>query len=210
MLFTDRHEAGVKLAEALKQYTDLDDTIVLALPRGGVVIAYEVAQALHIPLDIFLVRKLGVPGQEELAFGAIASGGVSQMNEEIVRLSKLSQTDIDRVVAKEQAELSRREKVYRQGKPLLDLMDKTVILVDDGIATGATLMAAIAGLRQICSLKQCIVAVPVVPASTVSHLTKQVDEMICLHVADDFVCIGQYYLNFSQVDDAEVLRLLHR
>lgn len=208
MQFKDRHEAGGKLADALQEYKGAPDTLVLGLPRGGVVIADEVARALQLPLDVFLVRKLGVPDQEELAFGAIASGGITCFNQDIIALGHVSEAAQQQVIAREQQELERRDMVYRQGRAFPDLTDKTVILVDDGIATGATLTAAIRGLRAQYQPHQIIIAVPVAPAENIEKLRQEVDEVICLHAATFFASIGQFYFNFEQVEDEEVLQLL--
>ncbi|MEE9451401.1 MAG: phosphoribosyltransferase [Gammaproteobacteria bacterium] len=210
MQFKDRHEAGKALAKALLAYKQLNDAIVLGLPRGGVVMAYEIAVALKLPLDVFLVRKLGVPGQEELAFGAIASGGITYLNEDIVRSCAMSESAKAHMIQQEQKELIRRDQVYRQGREFPDLQDKTVILVDDGIATGATLLAAVRGLRKTQQPDKIITAVPVAPSSAVKKLRSEVDKMICLLIPEFFSSIGQFYVNFEQVEDEEVLQLLKK
>jgi len=207
MLFEDRREAGQALAENLKTYANRPDVMVLALPRGGVPVAYEVAKALNAPLDIFLVRKLGVPGHEELAMGAIATGGVRVLNENIVRGLGISKDVIDAVIAQEQRELERREKLYRGGRPFPDLRGRTVILVDDGLATGATMSAATTALRKLQSAR-LVVAVPVGVAETCDQFRAQVDEIICAMTPEPFFGVGRWYQDFSQTTDAEVGDLL--
>lgn len=208
MVFLDREAAGRKLVRLLGAYTGTKNLIVLGLPRGGVPVAFEVAAALEAPLDVFVVRKLGVPEQPELAFGAIA-GGVRFINEEIVRAVRLSEEAIERVAAREQEELQRRERVYRRGRPPLQLEGKTVILVDDGIATGASMQAAIAALRLL-KPQHIVLAVPVAAASAVRRLRSLVDEFVCLYRPMVFYGIGQFYENFEQVSDEEVVALLRR
>lgn len=205
----DRVAAGAALAEELSGYRARDDVILLALPRGGVPVAYEIASALNVRLDLVLVRKLGLPFHDELAMGAIASGGVRVMNEEVVRAYSVSDEDIETVVAKEQAELDRRNRAYRGDRPLPDLKGQCVILVDDGIATGATMLAAIDAVRQqqVAELK---VAVPVAPSDTIARLSKQADEVICLATPEPFYAIGGWYAEFGQVSDEEVLELIQR
>lgn len=205
----DRVAAGAALAEELSDYRARDDVILLALPRGGVPVAYEIASALNVRLDLVLVRKLGLPFHDELAMGAIASGGVRVMNEEVVRAYSVSDEDIETVAAKEQAELDRRNRAYRGDRPLPDLKGQCVILVDDGIATGATMLAAIDAVRQqqVAELK---VAVPVAPSDTIARLSKQADEVICLATPEPFYAIGGWYAEFGQVSDEEVLELIQR
>lgn len=207
MIFQDRTEAGQKLADALKHYAGRDDVIVLAIPRGGVTVAFEVARALRAPLDVFVLRKLGVPWQEELAFGAIAGGGVRVLDEEVVRIERLSPAQVEAVTAKEQRELERRERVYRGDRPPLDVQGRTVILVDDGIATGSSMRAGIAALKRM-KPGRVVVAVPVAPPGTVERLRRTVDEFICLHEPEALYAVGQYYLDFSPVSDEEVTHLL--
>lgn len=205
--FQNRIEAGQYLAQALKFYSNRNDVVVLALPRGGVPVASEVAIGLHATLDLLLVRKLGAPWQEELAMGAIASGGIRILNESIVSSLSVSDQAIEDIAAKEQRELERREQVYRGARTRVKVTGKQVILVDDGIATGATMRAAIAALRQQNPAK-IIVAVPVAPAETVSELNTEADEVICLAMPDPFTAIGKFYTDFSQVSDSEVKQLL--
>jgi putative phosphoribosyl transferase len=205
--FDDRREAGRLLALQLQRYLDDPDAVVLALPRGGVPIGYEIAMALHLPLDICLVRKLGVPGQEELAMGAIAPNGVLVLNREVLRSLNLDQTVVDSIAAMEQQELERRQSVYRGEQQALSVQDRTVILVDDGIATGSTLRAAIAVLKQQ-SPQRMIVAVPVAPPSTKQFLETLVDEVVCLLIPEALNSIGQWYRDFSQTSDQEVCQLL--
>lgn len=205
--FQNRFDAGDRLASRLQSYQNDPDTIVLALPRGGVPVASRIAKRLGLPLDIFVVRKLGVPFQEELAMGAIASGDVVFFNKKIIHDLRISETDIQHVVASEKAELSRREKKYRQNRPFPKLLKKNVILVDDGIATGASMHTAIIALRKF-SPKKIILAVPVAPRETVSAFSVLADEMICLYPADIFYGVGAFYEDFSQTTDEEVLALL--
>lgn len=205
--FTDRREAGITLAEHLKNYANNPDVIVLALPRGGVPVAYEVAKALNVPLDVFIVRKLGVPGHEELAMGAIASGGTVIFNEEIIQSLFISKEAIERVTQSEEEELKRRELMYRGKRPFPDLKDKIIILVDDGIATGATMRAAIKGLykREPANI---VVAIPVAALSTYEEMSDLVDKIICPLKPVNFYAVGLWYMDFSQTSDAEVSELL--
>ncbi len=207
MLFKDRRAAGQVLAEELAAYANRPDALVLALPRGGVPVAFEVAKALNAPLDVFLVRKLGVPGQEELAMGAIASGGVRVLNEDVVRSLNLSEATIDQVAAKEQQELERRERLYRDDRPAPDVRDRTVILVDDGLATGATMRAAVTALRQQ-QPARIVVAVPISSPETCHDFENEVDEIICAQTPQPFYSVGLWYNNFSQTTDEEVRDLL--
>jgi predicted phosphoribosyltransferase len=207
--FSNRAEAGRQLAEKLEKYSGADDLIVLGLPRGGVPVAYEVAKRLRAPLDVFIVRKLGVPGFEELAAGAIASGGVRVLNEDVVRAIPYASEAIEAVTAKETAELERREQIYREGRPAPELRDKIVILVDDGLATGATMRAAVKALRQRGAAK-IVVAVPVGPPDTCREVAQQADETICLSTPPFFQAVGQYYEDFSQTSDDDVRDLLAR
>ncbi len=203
----DRRAAGRALAEALGRYAGRKDVIVLALPRGGVPVAAEIARGLDVPLDVMLVRKLGAPWQPELAMGAIASGGVRVMNDEVVRGMGISPEAIEQVAQEELKELERRERAYRGNRPWPDLTDKTVILVDDGLATGATMHAAIDAVRAQ-NPAQIVVAVPVAPPDTVRALEPLVDEVVCLFQPEPFMAIGQWYQDFSQLTDAEVQALL--
>lgn len=206
-LYRDRSEAGQVLATMLKHYADRQDVLVLALPRGGVPVAYEVAKALHAPLDVFLVRKLGVPGHEELAMGAIATGGVRVINQEVVRMLHIPDEVIDAVTAREQQELRRREHLYRDDLPPPHVQGRTVILIDDGLATGSTMRAAVAALRQQHPAR-IVVAVPVAAPSTCSELQAEVDEIICAYTPEPFYGVGFWYEDFSQISDKEVHDLL--
>lgn len=207
-MFLHRQDAGRQLAARLLHYRDRADVIVLALPRGGVPVAAQVARKLHVPLDVFLVRKLGVPGQEELAMGAIASGGVQVLNHAVVRALHISELDIEAATARETLELERRERDYRGHSPSLQLRGRTVILIDDGLATGATMRAAIAALRRR-DAEKIVVAVPVAAPATCAEMEGQVDEIICLATPAAFEAVGEWYENFSQTSDAEVRQLLH-
>ncbi|HFE32537.1 MAG TPA: phosphoribosyltransferase [Gammaproteobacteria bacterium] len=203
----NRRVAGQALAEALKSYAGRDDVIVLALPRGGVPVAAEVARALGAPLDVMLVRKLGLPGHPELAMGAIASGGVMVMNDDVVRRLSVSPAAIEAVAEAEGRELARRERAYRGERPWPDLKGRCVILVDDGLATGATMHAAIDAVRA--QQPGCIVvAVPVAPPDTVRTLEALVDEVVCPLQPQSFMAIGQWYQDFTQTSDDEVITLL--
>jgi putative phosphoribosyl transferase len=209
MLFRDRTEAGQILADKLASYAHRPDVLVLALPRGGVPVGYEVAQALHVPLDVFLVRKLGLPGQEELAMGAIASGNTRVLNEEVVHKLDIPEEVIDAVAAEEQQELSRRERDYRAGRPPPDVRGRTIILVDDGLATGSTMRAAVAALRQQ-EPARIVVAVPVGAPETCVELGYEADEVVCVETPEPFYAVGAWYENFSQTTDEEVRDLLTR
>ena len=206
-IFQDRSDAGRQLAEELVSYAERDDVIVLGLPRGGVPVAFEVAQRLGLPLDVFVVRKLGVPGHEELAMGAIAPGGVRVLNEDVLQVIPDAQAIVEMVAAIEGEELERRERNYRGDRPPPDLKDRTVILIDDGLATGASMRAAVAALRQQGAAK-IIVAVPVGAPSTCQDLKNGADEVICLQTPIAFIGVGQYYADFSQTTDEEVRELL--
>jgi predicted phosphoribosyltransferase len=207
--FRDRGEAGRLLAEKLTAYANRPDVLVLALPRGGVPVAYEVARALNAPLDIFVVRKLGVPGYEEYAMGAIASGGVRVLNDEVVRALDIPDCAIEEVAAREQQELARRERLYRSDRPPPDVRGKTVILVDDGLATGATMHAAIQALRQQ-QARRIVVAVPIAAPETCEALKEEVDDIICAVTPEPFRAVGLWYQDFSQTSDEEVCDLLKR
>ncbi|MEB3830896.1 phosphoribosyltransferase [Phormidium sp. CCY1219] len=209
MLFRDRMHAGQVLARKLRQYANRSDVLVLGLPRGGVPVAYEVAREIDAPLDVFLVRKLGVPHHRELAMGAIASGGVRVLNEDVVNSLRVKQKAIDRVAAEEDKELKRREQAYRGNLPPLDLRDRTVILVDDGLATGASMHVAAIAARQQHPAK-LIAAVPVGAPETCDRFRMEVDEIICAETPDPFLAVGVWYDNFSQTTDAEVRKLLDR
>lgn len=205
--FEDRTQAGKVLAGLLQGYADQPGLLVLALPRGGVPVAFEVAQALHAELDVMVVRKLGVPGQEELAFGAIASAGVEVHNEDIIAQLGLSQEDMAQVAARERRELLRRERTYRANRPALEVAGRTVILVDDGVATGATMRAAIAALRQR-GAARVVVAVPTVAQETAMELRPEVDDWVAALEPVYFYGVGRWYLDFSQTTDAQVIDLL--
>ena len=204
MVFKDRREAGQVLARKLMAYVDRDDVLVLALPRGGVPVAFEVARALHAPLDVFLVRKLGVPGHEELAMGAIASGGARVLNADVVQSLQIPGELIGRVAAREGRELERRERLYRAGRPAPIVRGRTIILVDDGLATGSTMRAAIAALRQRRPAR-IVAAVPIGAADTCAELRTDADEAICALTPEPFHAVGVWYYDFSQTTDEEVL-----
>jgi putative phosphoribosyl transferase len=207
--FRDRRDAGRRLAEALSAYAGRGDTIVLALPRGGVPVGYEVARALGAPLDVYLVRKLGVPGHEELAMGAIATGGVRIVNQSVRRSLGLTEADVEAVAAEEAAELARRERLYRGDRPPPDVRGRTAILVDDGLATGSSMRAAVAALRQQ-GPARIVVAVPVAARETRDALAREVDDVVCVLTPGDFYAVGLWYEDFSQTTDAEVRDLLQR
>ena len=209
MRFRDRTEAGKLLAAKLGRYANRTDVLVLALPRGGVPVAFEVARELNAPLDLFLVRKLGVPGHEELAMGAIASGGGRVLNDEVVAHLRISDDLINAVAAGEELELERRERAYRGERPMPAVDGRTVILIDDGVATGSTMRAAVAALRQK-SPAYLVVAVPTAAASTASELRAEVDDFVAVIEPEEFFAVGQWYENFSQTTDAEVRDLLER
>jgi predicted phosphoribosyltransferase len=205
--FFDRTEAGQFLAENLSSYANRDDVLVLALPRGGVPVAAEVARKLHAPLDVFVVRKLGLPGHPELAMGAIASGGVRVFNGDVVNSLQIPDEVIDAVSAQELTELQRREKVYRDDLPPPEVEGKTVILIDDGIATGSTMLAAVSALRQL-NVSRIVVAVPVIAASTYYEIRRAADDVAAVMVPENFYAVGQWYEDFSQTSDDEVRDLL--
>ncbi len=207
MAFYDRTEAGRRLALLLGAYAHRDDVLVLGLPRGGVPVAYEVALALGAPLDIVVVRKLGVPYEEELAMGAIATGGVCVLNDEVVRGLRISPNIVHAVTAREQGELARRERLYRGDRPQFDAHGRTVILVDDGIATGATMRAAIAAVRQQ-QPARIVVAAPVGAAFTCAELRREADDVVCALVPDELMSIGLWYARFPQISDASLVALL--
>lgn len=209
MAYANRKEAGRHLAQHLTKYADRSDVLVLGIPRGGVPVAFEVAEALRAPLDVFLLRKLGVPGHEELAFGAVASGGVRVLDRSILHALFISDAAVEETTTREQAELQRREIAYRGELPQLDLKHRTVIVVDDGIATGASLLAGIHALRQLHPAK-IVIAVPVAPPPTCERLRREVDDFVCPLTPRSFQAVGQFYENFSQVSDREVIDLLER
>lgn len=209
--FKHRRDAGRRLGEALRPLLrdEAGNVRVLALPRGGVPVGFEVAAVLDAPLDVFSVRKLGVPGHEELAFGAVATGGVQVMDSEIVNDQELGFDEIAEIVEREREELRRRETLYRAGRPKLELTDKTVVLVDDGLATGATMLAAVEAVRKL-GPRRVIAAVPVAPPVTCTKLRAVVDELVCLRSPTHFYSVGSCYEDFDQTSDAEVVALLAR
>jgi putative phosphoribosyl transferase len=207
--FRNRTEAGRVLAQELMAYANRDDVIVLALPRGGVPVAFEVAHALHAPLDVFVVRKLGVPGHEELAMGAIASGGVLVIEPSVVEDLSIPMEVVLDVAAREEQERLRREREYRGDRPAPDVRGRTVILVDDGLATGSTMRAAVAALRKLQPAK-IVVAVPVAVRLTCEELAEEVDEVVCARTPEPFYGVGEWYADFSQTTDEEVSELLAR
>jgi len=209
-IFKNRTEAGQFLAEKLIKYANRPDVVVLALPRGGVPVAYEVAQQLNAPLDVFVVRKLGVPGHEELAMGAIASGGVRVLNPDVLSYLLIHEAIIDRVAEFELSELKRRERLYRGNRPPLEVKGKTVIIVDDGLATGSTMRAAVKALRQK-QPNKIVVAVPVGARETCDSFKNEVDTMaVCAITPEPFQAVGLWYQDFSQTTDDEVHELLAR
>jgi putative phosphoribosyl transferase len=208
-VFRDRSEAGRQLAARLAHYGDHPDVLVLALPRGGVPVGYEVARALHVPMDVFIVRKLGVPGHEELAMGAVATGGVRVLNHQVVQGLGIPDYVIDAVAAWEEQELARRERLYRGKRPAPDVQGKTVILVDDGLATGSTMLAAARALRQL-GPARIVVAAPVASRDTCELLKAEVDEVVCAVTPEPFYAVGLWYRDFSQTTDEEVRELLEQ
>lgn len=206
--FADRREAGTELAARLHAYKDRDDVVVLGLPRGGVPVAYEVARTLGAPLDVFLVRKLGVPGHRELAMGAIASGGVRILNDDVVGWYRVPASVIDEVTLEEQAELDRRERAYRDGREPMSLQGRIVLLIDDGLATGSTMKAAVQAVRAHAPAR-IVVAVPVGAPETCREFAAVADEIVCARTPEPFSAVGQWYRDFSQTSDAEVRALLH-
>lgn len=209
MLFPDRSAAGRFLATKLMAYAGRPDLLVLALPRGGVPVAYEVAAALHAPLDVFLVRKLGVPGHEELAMGAIASGGVWVLNEDVIRALNIDEAVLADSAANEWRELRRRERDYRDDRPPPDLRGRTLIVVDDGLATGSTVKAAVTALRKQ-KPRRIVVAVPLGSAAACAELGELADEVVCAKMPEPFYAVGAWYHNFAQTSDEEVHELLER
>jgi predicted phosphoribosyltransferase len=205
--FADRRHAGRKLAELLTRYAGREDVVVLGLPRGGVPVAFEVAGALGAPLDVFLVRKLGVPGHEELAMGAIASGGVTVLNPDVIEAVGVEQAQIEAVAERETKELERREHSYREGRPPVDVRERVGILVDDGLATGATMRAAISALRNR-GAASIVVAVPTAPPETCRSLQSEADEVICAMTPEPFMAVGLWYRDFAPTTDDEVRELL--
>jgi predicted phosphoribosyltransferase len=207
--FRDRADAGRRLAAELRRYTDRTDVIVLALPRGGVPVGYEVASALRVPLDVFVVRKLGLPWHEELAMGALASGGVRILDEDLIRAARVSEEDIQHVTAAEQVELARREQLYRGDRRFPDLSGTTAILIDDGLATGSTMRAAVAALR-LEHPARVIVAVPLASPETCEAFLNVADDIVCAETPEPFHAVGLWYDDFSQTTDNEVHELLER
>ena len=207
MIFQNRYDAGRQLARKLDHLAGRDDVIVLALPRGGVPVASEVARALGAPLDVLIVRKVGTPGREELAVGAIASGGVIVVNEEIADQLGITPSEIRALAAPEQNELARREGLYRDDRPFPDLTDKVVILVDDGLATGSTMRAAVQAVRKLAPAR-IVVAVPVGAGETCARLREVADEVVCVEEPEPFFAVGNWYEDFDQTTDEEVRELL--
>jgi len=208
-IFRDRIEAGQCLAEQLAHFSNRKDVVVLGLPRGGIPVAFEIAKALNVTLDVFLVRKLGVPWQKELAMGAIAMGDVQVLNNDIIQDLGIPMDSVAQVAEKEREELERRNVLYRQNQQAPDLSKRTVILVDDGVATGATIHAAISAIKQL-DCESIIIAVPVAPPETVDLLNSEVDEVYCLETPIQFFAIGSWYEDFTQTTDEEVCDLLAR
>jgi putative phosphoribosyl transferase len=209
MRFRDRRDAGRRLADKLAAYADRSDVLVLGLPRGGVPVAFEVARRLHAPLDVFLVRKLGLPGHEELAMGAIATGGVRVLNEDVVRTLGVPEDVIDAIASEEQQELARREHIYRDDHPAPAVQGRTVILIDDGLATGSTMRAAVAALRQQ-QPARVVVAVPVASPEICAEFKDEADEIVCAQTPQPFYAVGLWYDDFTQTTDEEVRDLLQR
>lgn len=209
MIYHDRTDAGRALASRLANYAGRNDVVVLALPRGGVPVAYEVARVLNAPLDVFIVRKIGVPGQEELAMGAAASGGMRVLNDDVVRGLGIPSQVIDRMTEVAMHEIERRERLYRDGAPLIDVRGRVVILVDDGLATGATMRAAVTALRTQ-NPARIVIAVPVAASATCDAFRGEVEEIVCAQEPPMFFAVGQWYRNFEQTTDEEVHDLLQR
>ncbi|MBN1557690.1 MAG: phosphoribosyltransferase [Lentisphaerae bacterium] len=207
--FKDRQDAGRQLAKRLRHYAEDPKVLVLALPRGGVAVADEVARAIAAPLDVFLVRKLGAPGQPELAVGALASGGVRVLNDDVIDALGVTGDELDTVAAAEQKELERREAAYRRGKPPLETTGRTVILVDDGLATGATMHAAVRALRKQ-GANPVVVAVPVAAPDSLQRIRREADDVVCLSAPPAFQAVGQWYERFGQLSDADVCAFLAR
>ncbi len=207
MIFVDRYDAGRRLGAMLADQFDGADTIVLGLPRGGVPVAHEVAKALHAPLDVFVVRKIGLPWHPELAIGAIASGGVRVLDHEAIRAYRVSQAELEAVIEREEAELERRERAYRGNEPPLPVAGKTAILVDDGLATGASMLAAVKALR-LRDPKRTAVAVPIASAEACAAMSRAVDMCVCVETPEPFYAVGMWYHDFSQTSDEEVAALL--
>ena len=209
MIFQNRREAGKRLASLLYEYAGVQDVLVLGLPRGGVPVAYEVARALHAPLDVFVVRKLGVPGQEELAFGAIATGGVRILNPYVMKQARITDDELETVANAEAEELARREQAFRGGRSAPQIRGRTVILIDDGLATGATMRAAVMALRQQ-NPARIVVGVPAASPETCAEFQDEVDDIVCAVTPDPFYSVGSWYDDFTQTTDEEVHALLKR
>ena len=207
MIFQDRRDAGRALGKALAKYAGRPDLVVLALPRGGVPVAFEVAQALGAPMDVFLVRKLGFPGNEEFAMGAVASGGVRVLDEKLLRSTGISADAVRAVVDREERELRRRERAYRGDRPTLELANRTVLLVDDGLATGSSMRAAVEAARRR-GAGRIVVAVPVGPADRLSDIARRADDVVCVATPEPFLAVGRFYEDFEQTTDDEVVALL--
>ncbi|MBI4690954.1 MAG: phosphoribosyltransferase [Nitrospirae bacterium] len=208
-MFRDRSEAGIDLAEKLKDYADSKEVLVLALPRGGVVTGFEIARRLNVLLDVLIVRKIGHPLQRELAIGAVSETGTVFLNRGIISTYRVSNEYIDDEISRQKEEISRRIHLYRKGKPIRELKGKTIILVDDGVATGATIKAAIETLKKE-KINKLIAAVPVAPPDTAKELESMADEFICLETPLDFMAVGNYYQDFTQVSDGEVVDFLQK
>lgn len=208
-MFIDRKDAGSQLAKRLEGYSEKKGAIILALPRGGAATGFEIARQLRLPLDVLIVRKIGFPGQEELAVGAVSETGTIALNESLIRTANVPREYIDAAVAKQKEEIRRRVQLYRGGKGIMGLEGKTVILVDDGVATGATMKAAIETLKRE-GLSRLVVAVPLAPPDTAEELGKMADEFICLETPWDFMAVGAHYQNFYQVSDDEVVEMLRQ
>jgi putative phosphoribosyl transferase len=208
-MFLDRRDAGAKLASKLLKYKDNKDVLVLALPRGGVMTGYETARALRVPMDVLIVRKIGVPWQPELAAGALSETGALVINKLVVSGYKISKEFLEKEVSRQKEEISRRIELYRNGKGIAGLEDKIIILIDDGAATGATMKAAVETLGE-AKIMKLVVAIPVSPADTAEELRGMSDEFVCIETHDDFLAVGNYYQDFTQVSDEEVVDLLER
>jgi putative phosphoribosyl transferase len=208
-LFKDRVDAGIKLAKELSKYANLSDVLILALPRGGVPVAFEVAKELNVKMDVFIVRKLGVPGNEELAMGAIASDNIRVLNEDVVRSFQIPERVINMVTENERRELERRERTYRGDRPNPEIRGSTIILIDDGLATGATMRAAAAALKTKNPAK-IVIAVPTAARDTCEFFRREVDEVICVSTPEPFYGVGAWYEDFSQTTDKEVCELLDK
>lgn len=206
-MFIDRRDAGLRLAEKLKKYKGVKGVLVLALPRGGIVTALEIARAISAPLDVLIVRKIGFPGQPELAIGAVSETGAVVLNRNIVAYGHVSKDYIEHEVSAQKKEIDRRKKLYRGDKGIEKFEGRTIILVDDGVATGATMKAAIVTLKEE-KIERLVAALPVSPMDTADEIGAMVDEFICLHVTSDFMSVGQFYTDFAQVTDEEVTEIL--